>query len=356
MGINMKFISKDSESIIASAVRTLCKSFAAILGIVIGIVLIFMGLSFFSTPDIYPPKSTLTISPNATGNRDLLSHTAPVILKIDITGVIGLGDLTSEKVINSLLDSREGILAGNRVKAILLYMDTPGGTTTDSDTIYRALMDYKKKYQVPIFAYVDGMCASGGMYITSAADKIFANPTSVIGSIGVLAGPTFNFSGLMDKYGVQSLTITQGKDKDMLNPFRPWKPEEDASLQTIVDDLYQQFVSIVTAAHPRLDKDKLVNTYGAQVFIASKAQELGYIDVANSSYSAAVEELASQAKLTDNQFYQVMTIAPPHPFLAGLAAAKLDLLSGKVTHQFQVSSLPPELEGRLLYLYTKERI
>ncbi len=340
------------ESIIVSAVRTFCKAFAAIIGILIGIILIFFVLMMFSSPNIYPPKSALVISPDAHGNRALLPHTSPVILKLDITGVIGTGDLTGEKFQNSLFDSREGMLATDRVKAILLYINTPGGTVDDADEMYRALLTYKQKYQVPIYAYVDGMCASGGMYIASAADKIYASTTSIIGSVGVILGPTFNFSGLMDKYGVQSLTITQGKDKDMLNPFRPWQPGEDTSLRNITADLYERFVSIVTIARPNLDRDKLINDYGAQIYVAKRAEMLGYIDVADSDYDTAVAELAKEAKIPDNQMYQVMTIEPVHPFLADLVQGKFSLLTGKVTHHFQINSfMNSELSGRFLYMY-----
>src|SRR6267154_4726908 len=110
------------ESILVSAVRTFCKAFAGIIGILIGIVLIFFAMMMFSSPDIYPPKSTLVISPDANGNRDLLPQSSPVILKLDIQGVIGQGDLTTDKVQNSLFDSREGMLAQDRVKGILLYI------------------------------------------------------------------------------------------------------------------------------------------------------------------------------------------------------------------------------------------
>jgi protease IV len=340
-----------SESIIVSAVRTFCRSFAAVIGIILGIVLIFFCLMMFSTPDIYPPRSSLVIAPDASGNRDLLPQTAPVILKLDITGVIGQGDLTTAKVQNSLFDSRDGMLAHNRVKAILLYINTPGGTVDDANGIYRILLDYKQKYQIPIFAYVQGMCASGGMYIACAADRVFASSTSVIGSVGVILGPTFNFSGLMDKYGVQSLTLTKGKDKDMLNPFRPWQPGEDDSIRNYIADIYEQFVALVTTARPRLDRDKLVEEYGAQIYVAKKAQDLGYIDVADSDYSTAVAELAKMAKLPEDQPYQVMTITPVHPFLTSLADGKLSLFSGKMTHTFQVGPINSELSGRFLYLY-----
>jgi protease IV len=340
------------ESIIVSAIRTFCKAFAAIIGIAIAVILSSITLAMFATPDIYPPKSDLMISPDASGNRELLSQTTPVILKLDITGVVGMKNLTEEKVRNSLFDSRAGMLAGNRVKAILLYINTPGGTVDDADGIYRNLIEYKEKYQIPIYAYVDGLCASGGMYIASAADKVFASPSSVIGSIGVILGPTFNFSGLMDRYGVQAMTITQGKDKDMLNPFRPWVPGEDNSLRNITADLYERFVSIVTTARHGLDKQKLVDEYGAQVFISKKAEQLGYIDVADSNYSTAVDELAKEAKFAEGEAYQVMTIEPSRPFLSDLTDGKLTLFFEKMISPLKMHPLmEQELSGKFLYLY-----
>lgn len=340
------------ESIILASVRTFCKSFAAIIGILIGVVVICIGLTLFSSPDIFPSKSSMKIAPDAEGNRELLPASTQAILRLNITGVIGMGDLTSEKVQDSLFDSREGMLANDRIKAVLLYINSPGGTVDDANAIYRALMDYKKKYKTPIFAFVDGLCASGGVYIASAADKIFATETSIIGSVGVILGPSFNFSGLMDRYGVQAKTITEGKDKDMLSPFRPWVPGEDASLRTITADLYAQFVSIVASARPRLSQEKLIHEYGAQVYIAKTAEEYGYIDVAGADYATALSELAKAAQLPEDHPYQVITVEPSHPFLADLTKGKLSLLTGKITHEFQLSStMHSELSGKLLYLY-----
>jgi protease-4 len=198
------------ESIFVGAVRSFCTSLATILGLAIGISLIVVGLSFISGSQYLPPKSEPLIMPDAEGDRTMLPGHSPVILRIDLRGVIGTGDLTSDKIEDLLLDSREDFLRGNRVKAVLLYVNTPGGASDDCDSIFRALHNYKIKYNVPIYAYVDGMCASAGMYIACVADKIFASPPSVIGSIGVRLGPVFNFSGTMEKVGVSSLTLTQG--------------------------------------------------------------------------------------------------------------------------------------------------
>src|SRR5690348_8526356 len=109
------------ESIFVASIRSFCTALMTILGALIGIALVVMSLSIISGPDIYPEKSNLTLAADAHGNRDLLPPSAPVILKLNITGVIGQGDLTFAKFQNMLFDSREGMLKHNRVKAVLLY-------------------------------------------------------------------------------------------------------------------------------------------------------------------------------------------------------------------------------------------
>jgi signal peptide peptidase SppA len=263
--------------------------------------------------------------------------------------VIGVGDLTSWEIRKLLLDSREDFLRGDRVKAILLHMDTPGGASTDSDDIYVALMQYKTKYNVPIYVYVDGMCASGGMYIACAADKIFASPSSVIGSVGVRMGPIFNVSETMTKVGVSSLTLTEGKDKDALNPFRPWRPNEDADIRDVMASLYDRFVSIVTTARPTITQEKLVNDYGAHIFIAKKAEELGYIDMADTTYGKALSELTQAAQLGQAK-YQVVQLVPQRNIFNALTQS----MSPHKILQWMGLSPPvhhPDLSGKMLYLY-----
>ncbi|MFI5334388.1 MAG: S49 family peptidase [Chlamydiales bacterium] len=340
------------ESIFHGMLRSFFSSFGAILGILIGIVVVVFVFVIFSPSALVPEKTELSIAPDANGKREMLPQTAPVLLRINIHGVIGEPLLDSDTIENILLDSRAGMLEQGRVKGILLHVNTPGGTVADADNIYRALKEYKQKYKVPIYVFVDGLCASGGMYISSACDKIYATPSSVVGSVGVILGPTFNFSTVMDKIGVQSLTITQGKDKDELNPFRPWKPDEGKSIRDITASLYERFVTIVTEGRPALSKEKLVSDYGAQVFIASIAKEHGYIDDADADYSKALTELAVAANISSKQPYQVFELAPKLDFLTELTRSKFSFLSGRITHLFQIGpNMSSEMSGKFLYLY-----
>jgi protease-4 len=340
------------ESVFISALRCFCIAFAAILGVTLAVFLVVVGFAFLSNPVVIPERANLVVAPDAQGHRELLPSNAPVVLRIDFHGEIGVGDLKYQVIENILLDSQEDLLRNGRVKAILLHMNTPGGAADDADVIYRLLMNYKQKYKVPIYAFVEGLCASGGVYITSAADKIFATPASIIGSVGVLMGPIFNVSKLMDNWGVESRSLTQGKDKDMLNPFRPWQTGEDACLQTITASLYDQFVSIVVNARPRLDRDKLINEYGAQVYLSMEAQNLGYIDVADADYGSAISELTTAAGISNTTSYQVFKLVPQRRLLDELTYGSSMLLSGKITHTLQIGTKAEnELSGKFLYLY-----
>jgi len=339
------------ESIFVSAVRSFCNTFAGMFGIIVGIIIIGIVFAILSKPHIVSDKTQLIIAVDAEGNRALLPHSTPAVLKLNIHGVIGSKDLNSKTVKAQLLDSREGLLKGDRIKAIFLHINSPGGTAFDAHDIYQNLLDYKKKYKIPIYAYVDGMCASGGMMIACCADKILSAPVGIIGSVGVLMGPSFNIAGLMEKYGVKQLTITKGIDKDMLSPYREWEPGEDQSLRDIVDYDYNLFVNLVTSARPRLSRAKLVNEYGAQVYDPVKAQDYGYIDDGGSSYSNALSALVKEAKIEGE--YQVVELKVIHPVLSGLIEGKSAIFSGKMKHELSLpADLSPELMNRPLYLYS----
>ena len=258
------------DSILYSAVRALAVAFCVVIGLCLGFVFISVIVGALTGGDISETKLTTVnteeILPNAEGSREALSKESPVILQINVDSVIGLENLDTKSIRQLLVESREGDFKHDRVKAILLYINTPGGTVNDADGIYRAIDEYKTKYHVPIYAYVDGLCASGGMYVAMAADKIYATETSLIGSIGVIAPTFMNLTKLLDKIGVDTLTMSAGKDKDALNPLRPWKPGEDENYRQIVDFYYDHFVSIVTRTAPQSPKKNWFKTMAQKSF------------------------------------------------------------------------------------------
>jgi len=335
--------------------RCFFQSLAKAAGVLTAIFGIFFLISLFSgsseeSSNIeynYSPS----IMPNAQGVRKQLSKDSPVILKLNIDGVIGLESLTRDKIESLLVESREKTLAKDRVKAILLCIDSPGGTVSDADGIYRKIKAYKEAYQVPVYAHVDGLCASGGMYIACSADKIFATETSLIGSVGVIVPTILNFYNILNQYGIETKTLSAGKDKDELNPLRKWSPDEGKNYQSIVDDLYETFTNVVVSNRPNMSKEKLTTEYGAKLFPAKEAKELGYIDVSNASYNEALEMLANDLGLESNA-YQVVELTGKNWLVSLFQGKRSDSNFSQVTHRLDLpKQLEVELTGQFLYLY-----
>ena len=337
-------------SIVHSSLKTFFMSVCAIIGLFIGFFIILLVLNVIQSAESTPTSYyELEVRPNANGVRKVLSKNAPVVLKLNIDGMIGGESLNSRSVNEILVESRENTLKGDRVKAILLAINSPGGTVNDADGIYRAILNYKKQHNVPVYAYVDGLCASGGMYIASAADKIYSTDTSLIGSVGVLTGPFVNASALMEKIGLSALTLSAGIGKDDLNPLRPWVKGEEKPLQSIVDYYYEYFVAIVTKARTSLSKEKLMAEYGAKIFPAAQAKEYGFIDVVGASYESTLSELVAAIDI-DDDYYQVVELTKSA--WASLFHTETSLLFGKIKHVFNLPiECDPIFQNPYLYLY-----
>lgn len=345
------------ESIFFASLRSFFMTLFGVAGFLMGILVVIIFIGVLSTSVEGEPEISYSYAPqilaNADGVRKSLSSDAPVILRLNIDGFIGLESLNQKTIEQQLIESRERSLKNDRVKAILLYINSPGGSATDADAIYRAIKTYKERYKTPIYAYVDGLCASGGMYVAAAADKIYASDVSMIGSVGVILSPALNISQLMEKIGVQSLTLYEGKGKDNLNPLRPWKEGEADNIKTIIDDFYNIFVDVVSSNRPKLDKTKLVDVYGANVFPSSLAKEYGFIDEKGTSYNETLKHLAQAIGIEDN-YYQVMELKSTN-WLSEIFRSDSgihNLLQGRITHQIQLSpELDPKLQNQILYLY-----
>jgi signal peptide peptidase SppA len=349
------------DSIFSSAMRSFFMALFAMFAICIGLIpLIIVVAALFSAlgDTTHTAEPTMMYSEeivaNANGVRKILSKEAPVILKLNISGVIGTEALSQESIRRQLIESRERDLKDDRVKALLLYIDTPGGTAIGANGIYKAIKEYKERYHVPVYAFVDGLCASGGMYVACAADKIYATNVSLIGSVGVLSPSFFNLTQLMEKVGIQALTLTAGKDKDVLNPLRPWREGEQKPIQALIDYYYEDFVNIVASNRPNLDKTKLINEYGANIFNPKQAQEFGYIDASDYSYDMALKELVAELGVKDD-YYQVIELQKKNWF-SDLFKSEHSFLRGKITHHIQLTpDLDPAIMNQFLYLYRPER-
>ncbi len=164
-----------------------------------------------------------------------------------------------------------------RIKAVVLKINSPGGTVTASDIIYKEVLNYKEKTGVPVIACLMDTAASGGYYVANAADTIIAHPTTVTGSIGVIA-MKFNVKGLMNKLGVTEEAIKSGDKKDILSPFRGITDEEKKLMQDIIDALYRQFIAVVDAGRKDLSADQLKPLADGRIFTAQQALDAKLID------------------------------------------------------------------------------
>lgn len=181
-----------------------------------------------------------------------------------------------------ILDSREVIEelkeynSNESVKAILLRIDSPGGAVAPSQEIYEEVKKIRDEGKKKIVTSMGSVAASGGYYIASVSDKIVANPGSITGSIGVIM-ELANVSGLMKKVGVESVIIKSGKYKDMGSVFRTMTKEERGLLQSLMDDVHDQFIEAVAVGRD-IEKERLIPIADGRVFTGRQAKELGLVD------------------------------------------------------------------------------
>ncbi len=184
------------------------------------------------------------------------------------SGLFGVVTVTPEKIISQLDEARKN----PNVKAILIRVNSPGGSAAASQEIYEEL----KKVEKPVVVSVSEVCASGAYYVASAADRIIANRSSSVGSIGVIMQIP-NFEDLYEKLGIKYTTIKQGKFKDVGSPDRPITEEEIRLLEAQLKEIYGQFITDVAEAR-NMDAGEVEELATGWVFLGTEALELGLID------------------------------------------------------------------------------
>jgi protease-4 len=162
------------------------------------------------------------------------------------------------------------------VKALIVRINSPGGTITASDILYHELLAFKTRKKVPVIAAIMDVGASGGYYAALAADTIVVNPTTITGSIGVVM-VTVNAQGLLEKIGVTPLAIKSGPMKDAGSPFRSLTDAERAVFQGIIDDMYGRFVGLIARSR-KMPEDRVRAFADGRVYTADEALELGLVD------------------------------------------------------------------------------
>jgi protease-4 len=163
-----------------------------------------------------------------------------------------------------------------KVRALLVRINSPGGTVTASDILYRELTLFRQRTRIPVVAVLMDVAASGGYYVALAADTIVAHPTTVTGSIGTIM-LSLNAQQLMDKLGVAAVTIKSGEHKDMGSPFRRLTDEERAIFQSVIDALHAQFVDRLVERR-RLPRETASRLADGRIYTAQQALAHGLVD------------------------------------------------------------------------------
>jgi protease-4 len=179
------------------------------------------------------------------------------------------------------------------VRAVVLKIDSPGGTVTASDLLYEEIREFRERTGVKVVVAMMSVAASGGYYVALPADHIVAHPTTVTGSIGVLFVQP-KVAGLMDKIGVEVEVSKSGEMKDMGSPYRQSTGEETRIMQDLTEKLGKRFTDLV-AEHRKLDVDRLEDAASARVYLGGDALDLGLVDSLGSPKDAIAKakELAS---------------------------------------------------------------
>jgi len=243
-----------------------------------------------------------------------------------------------------IVDSREVIKALRRhqkdpeVKAILLRVDSPGGAVAPSQEIYDTLKDIQSEGEKKLVTSMGTVAASGGYYIASATDMIVANPGTLTGSIGVIMELT-NLEGLMQKIGIESVTIKSGENKDVGSPFRKMKPAERAILQNVLDDVHSQFIEAVAEGRS-LGVDAVRKLADGRIFSGRQAKNLGLVDELG-GLEAAIQLAAELGGIEGKP--EVVEMEKNIPFL--------QILNNKFKGTWSASGLPSGSVG-MHYLYS----
>nr|WP_307437163.1 S49 family peptidase [Labrys monachus] len=246
---------------------------------------------------------------------------APVVAVLHLSGAIsaasrfggGLNIARLEKTI-------DGAFRVKGASAVALVINSPGGSPAQSHLIMRRIRALAEEKKLPVFAFVEDVAASGGYMIACAADEIIADPTSIIGSIGVVSA-SFGFDRLIDKLGIERRVHTAGRSKTMLDPFRPEKQEDVDRLLALQRDVHDIFIALVKERRGAKLKGADDVLFTGEFWLASRAIELGLAD--------GIGDIRSTLRRRFGEKVRFKPVSEPRGFLSrrlglgtGLAAAQ----------------------------------
>ena len=190
-----------------------------------------------------------------------------------LPGLLGPGPNPVDETVARLERAR----VDESIKAVVIRVNSPGGSVTGSDVLYREIRRFRELSGKPVVVSMAEVAASGGYYISLAADRIYANPTTITGSIGVIV-PTINFSDGLGRIGIVARSVKSGPNKDIANSLEPMKESHYKVLQGLVDEYYEAFRQHVKDRRPNLDLARFDESADGRVMSGREAQTRGLVD------------------------------------------------------------------------------
>ena len=248
-------------------------------------------------------------------------HTAVVELQGEISAT---GNASADNIDQSLRDAFEA----PQTRAVILSINSPGGSPVQASRINAEIWRLRALHRdIPVYAVCDEACASAAYYVAVAADRIYVNPASLVGSIGVLMNG-FGFSGLMDKLGITRRLLTAGANKGFMDPFSPMTPKQRQYAQTMLDQIHQQFIAAVEKGRgARLKVDD--QTFSGLVWTGQSAVQQGLADGFGDTRSVA-RDIVKEPHLVDYTRHEnvVDRLAQRFGAAIGMGAAREALPAG----------------------------
>ena len=203
----------------------------------------------------------------------------PVVAVLRLSGIIGNvgGAVRRGLTAASLVRSIERAFSQSNLKAVALQINSPGGSPAQSSLIFKRIRAMAEEKDIPVVAFAEDVAASGGYMLACAADEIFADESSVIGSIGVISAG-FGFVDLLEKVGVERRVHTAGKSKSMLDPFQKEKPQDVKRLKDLQGDIYQTFIDLVKSRRGEKLKGVDAKLFTGEFWTGTRALDLGLVD------------------------------------------------------------------------------
>lgn len=226
-----------------------------------------------------------------------LRQPAPVVGVLRLAGVIGRpGPVRRGLTLAAMADAIERAFKLRRLKAVALAVNSPGGSPAQSALIAGRIRALADENEVPVYAFAEDVAASGGYWLALAGDEIYADESSIIGSIGVVSGG-FGFTGLIERLGIERRLHTAGDRKAMLDPFKPEKAADVKHLKSLQKEIHESFEAMVRARRGDRLKGKESELFSGAFWTGAKALELGLIDGIGDVRGVMREKFGPRVKL-----------------------------------------------------------